>query len=639
MSNTIRVSASQVKTFGECPTKWYLGKILGLREPSTPAQMFGSCFHYAVEAFIKRKGKVFQSYDEVKAWHLAELKDVAELEGNAVDPREEEKIIATKCTDQHYVIITTLLNNARQKLTLWLSDDVEIELEINGRIFGDDNYGATYLGYIDMRLINHDKKQIIVFDHKTFGSPAYNETVNTLPTNIQLCLYSHKSLEQYPGYTVIIGHIQYAKKPPHMVDSVYTPISPEQIAAGMRIYEDSSRAMLLIKSECGEDWSKSKDFVEKCPGSCESYGGCGMKPVCHQGMEPAELKKVFEGGTSKPTVSAVNLGAAIAGVSINPLAAAQAATKIIDTSPAKDTLDTATVTTGWNKELTKSVTEYVKGMESEARVHLYSGLLKIFSPNMALIQQNHRPITIQEIDPSDIENSKKKTAAEWARRICAILAGQETLDKLNEEYKAKNGHLLVFHPLPKNEVYGNFTASIAGCIEAELQVSEEVLPLGADTQGAGLTTGESPELSRIQEQEIINTGTEQVHDPEPIAKVYQEHPKVTPLSTDKPKEENVPPESYKFILVIDCTFAGLNSVPKLSQIIDPFEKQLCVEFQTRNIRMIDFKKGVNAILRYTGEIYAACQQYPMISVDTTDSVEALLLREFDKAGIQMIRSK
>ena len=50
----VYVSPSAIKTFLECPRKWFYAYVLGQRPPSTPAQMLGTSIHAEAEAWGAR---------------------------------------------------------------------------------------------------------------------------------------------------------------------------------------------------------------------------------------------------------------------------------------------------------------------------------------------------------------------------------------------------------------------------------------------------------------------------------------------------------------------------------------------------------------------------------------------------------
>ena len=47
------VSASQIKTYLDCPRKWYLQKIIGLPSPSSPSTELGKEIHSVIEAYFR----------------------------------------------------------------------------------------------------------------------------------------------------------------------------------------------------------------------------------------------------------------------------------------------------------------------------------------------------------------------------------------------------------------------------------------------------------------------------------------------------------------------------------------------------------------------------------------------------------
>ena len=52
-SKFTHVSASQIKTYLDCPRKWYLQKIVGLPSPSSASTELGKDIHSIIEAYFR----------------------------------------------------------------------------------------------------------------------------------------------------------------------------------------------------------------------------------------------------------------------------------------------------------------------------------------------------------------------------------------------------------------------------------------------------------------------------------------------------------------------------------------------------------------------------------------------------------
>jgi RecB family exonuclease len=61
---TLRSSASQISTFRDCKRKWYIKKVVGIKEPDTPSAAAGRHLHKILERYLKT-GELPPQSDEV----------------------------------------------------------------------------------------------------------------------------------------------------------------------------------------------------------------------------------------------------------------------------------------------------------------------------------------------------------------------------------------------------------------------------------------------------------------------------------------------------------------------------------------------------------------------------------------------
>ena len=158
------VSASQIKTFRDCPRKWYLPKIVKLPSPSTAATELGGQVHAELEAWL-RDGTEFS----------------ATLAGEIAK------------SGAHLVPVAR---------------PVEIELSLADRIPISDS-PVKVVGFIDA-LYPHDA---LILDHKTSSNKRYTKTARELAHDVQLILYAKRYLDHAPDVNeVTLIHVYYGTR-------------------------------------------------------------------------------------------------------------------------------------------------------------------------------------------------------------------------------------------------------------------------------------------------------------------------------------------------------------------------------------------------------------------------------------------
>jgi len=271
--------------------KWYLGYVQKLKPPSTPAQNFGSCFHMAVEYYIRSGGETLDTFEDLKVRFVAKYVD-------KYDEDEIAKTLKLKCTEIEYKTISRLVRNAKKKLQPWIEYSADVELEIKGSVIE----GVDYIGYIDLRLINHAAKEILIFDHKTTSNFKYCETPETLVNDIQIgmyCRHTRKTLPDLAEYKLFVGHIQYLKKSPNEVRSAKAKMLDKHIDMVWERIQDASAKMLLIKESFSDDFISAMRGVKQNLNHCNKYRtktspGCAFQAVCHGGMSVKRLRENFD---------------------------------------------------------------------------------------------------------------------------------------------------------------------------------------------------------------------------------------------------------------------------------------------------------------------------------------------------------
>ena len=301
----LRVSASQVKKYIECPQRWVSAYIHKVREPTTLPLVFGTIFHWAVEYYLVSKGRVCLTLDELRKEYIKDvLLPNREHLSESIFARDLEQLVTMGLQDGGYDTILRLMHNSEAKLRSWIrSDSVCVEEEITGTIIE----GVTYTGAIDLYNIHHESKTIYIMDHKTSSAVKWLETKETIVKNFQLGWYAYhlriklKALID-DGYRFVVGHFQYLKTGSNEVRSVISVMTNEHIDAIWSQVVEASRGMLKLKSLYEENPSTDAEIytdrkVELNKQSCRIYGGCKINKYCFKGMNVAGIKKhVSDGG-------------------------------------------------------------------------------------------------------------------------------------------------------------------------------------------------------------------------------------------------------------------------------------------------------------------------------------------------------
>ena len=265
------VSPSAIKTFLDCPRKWWMTYVLGLRSPATEANIFGSDLHADVEEYELG----------LKDAPDSELGRIALHEGYLPRP----------------------------------GDGWEIEVE-TGR--EPALAGVRLLGYVDARL--GGSFFVTILDHKTMRTRDYAETSETITRNLQLILYAWDYLRTRPEMTTAeLMHVQYVRSESR-VYRVVGKVTREDVMAyvedlGVPVVEQMKEIARIEKLE----------DVPKDLGGCQKYGGCYMLTQGCSGRNDRAVPSLRPTG-AKPLSFLKNLKA--------KKAAAEAAASSTPTAPA-----------------------------------------------------------------------------------------------------------------------------------------------------------------------------------------------------------------------------------------------------------------------------------------------------------------
>lgn len=241
------VSVSSAKSFSDCNMQWFIGSVLGIRKPDTPATKIGTVFAELCEAYTIR------------------------------DTKKIDEIILNSQNDT-----VRMLYEKNHTFFLELHNKVKsAEFEL---AFGLNLY-ISYSGWIDAIL--EDENSITVRDYKTANSWAYTLTEKTMGADEQLNIYGYFINKFYnpKNKPIWLEHQQFHKGT-GMRKEVRVPYNHEE---GKAIYDwlvEQAEQMLKVKFLPVAQVNKNFD-------SCKAFGGCPYINYCKGQINLEELKNVL----------------------------------------------------------------------------------------------------------------------------------------------------------------------------------------------------------------------------------------------------------------------------------------------------------------------------------------------------------
>ena len=225
-----RVSASQIKTWKDCPRKWGFKYIDGLEDPPGKAAELGSAVHKDLE------------------WYL---------QAGSIDSRTESGRIAV----------------AAKKVLPGPSYRLEVEREI---LF--DLEGVTYRGFID--LIDPDGEEgPTIYDHKTSSDPKrWGLTEETLPNDVQALIYATWGILEWNLDNVALQWSYLKTRGQAEATAVRAKISKDDALQKIREKIRPSALAIVEASSCAE----SAMELDPNPAACSKFGGCPFSDVCER---------------------------------------------------------------------------------------------------------------------------------------------------------------------------------------------------------------------------------------------------------------------------------------------------------------------------------------------------------------------
>ena len=218
-----RCSASQLKTFRRCPSRWYFEKIVGLETPTSEAMARGTRIHTMLEDYL--------------------------VEGVDIPDTDEGRIALPA------------LERLPDKGSV-ARDMVERRFELPA-----DVLGVRFVGIID--LVEPD----IITDHKTTSATKYTKTEEELKADPQAQAYSIEMAQTRPG-PVSFRHVyMLTKGAPKSLETVVVFQRDELADAVLSLRATVSD--MLETSTLG-DVSKASFNLE----ACNDFGGCPFRSQC-----------------------------------------------------------------------------------------------------------------------------------------------------------------------------------------------------------------------------------------------------------------------------------------------------------------------------------------------------------------------
>jgi len=220
------VSASQLDTYLSCQRKWWLDKIGNYQtEGSSASQDLGTAVHACIENFLLGKGEL----------------------------------------NHPLLTMNTFVHRVKAL------SDVELLIEHEFSL----GSSPARKGYIDLVIVDHAKKRIEIWDHKTTKSWHYAKTEAELRSNPQGQFYVLAMYERFgPEYSYFFGHhviltSEAAEERVRLVEFTPSMIANARMSIDIAITEMRQIARL-------------DDGVDVIPNTtqCWKYGGCPYRSRC-----------------------------------------------------------------------------------------------------------------------------------------------------------------------------------------------------------------------------------------------------------------------------------------------------------------------------------------------------------------------
>lgn len=183
MSEKEKFSFSKLSCYGNCPKNYYLTYIESVERSQNIYGMAGGDAHEIVQAL--EIGKI-SNKEAVTEW---------ESKMNMYDFFGEAKFPTIKSKENYIADVTAYFRNFKplpiNGREVLIEKEFEVEIE-----------GIIIRGFIDLTLIDHDKKEIEVIDYKTSSKSGFTSK-SLVKKCYQLILYSLALQKLYPDYKIV----------------------------------------------------------------------------------------------------------------------------------------------------------------------------------------------------------------------------------------------------------------------------------------------------------------------------------------------------------------------------------------------------------------------------------------------------
>lgn len=293
----VRINSSSLSVLQSCPRKaqFTLERGLRPREGGSPATLFGSAVHRALEIFycgeaqerilpknLKEKTELMAGGTLVEGEEdnlvlravrgfLTEASPLASL------PSSDKRSLAAGAWMLHHYFETYI----DDPFVVWKKEDGSpaVELPLAFPLWSDEELEIEYFGTVDVILRNEQTGQIVVCDHKT-SSVVGNDFYNRLKPNHQYTGYllGAREVLGLETDTFLVNCLQVKPKP--KTSRGGPPHFPRQ--ATRRTEEDfrEFRKTVAWEVERYLEMRDAKFFPLGNPDSCANYGGCQYLPIC-----------------------------------------------------------------------------------------------------------------------------------------------------------------------------------------------------------------------------------------------------------------------------------------------------------------------------------------------------------------------
>lgn len=183
MSEKEKFSFSKLSCYGNCPKNYYLTYIKSVERSQNIYGLAGGDAHEIVQSL--EIGEITNK-EAIKEWQSK--MNMYEFFGEDNFPTVKSKENYITDVTAYFRNFKPLPINGREVL---IEKEFEVEIE-----------GIIIRGFIDLTLIDHDKKEIEVIDYKTSSKSGFTSK-NLIKKCYQLILYSLALQKLYPDYKIV----------------------------------------------------------------------------------------------------------------------------------------------------------------------------------------------------------------------------------------------------------------------------------------------------------------------------------------------------------------------------------------------------------------------------------------------------